>query len=249
MDTNHLQMLCKCRFQGVTQLEGSYEDENHVSFILRDIPRGTLINRIASEGGRMPEDVCVRDVVLPLVQSVKWMHDHQIVHRDLKPEHILFDAEGSLKVVDFISSATLEKDPLIGREGTLAYMAPEMLTKPTPEEIFHEVICDGIDEADLPSYDEKVDIWSIGVIVLECLAGRQPFIADSAEAMLEVQCRELGDKGTIGVWDMIDDQNFLSMEARDFISQVCSVNPAERPSASELLHHPWLELLSPTGIM
>lgn len=195
----------------------------------------------------MTEDVCVRDIVLPLVQAVKWMHDHRIVHRNLKPEHILFDGKGTLKVVDFMSSATVGKDPLVGREGTLAYMAPEMLSKPTPEEIFHEVICDGIDEADLPAYDEKVDVWSIGVIVLECLAGRQPFIADSAEAMLEVQRRELGGKGDIGVWDTMED--FLSMEARDFLSQACSANPADRPSAAELIHHPWLELLSPTGVM
>lgn len=245
-----LKMLKKAKgIEGIVQLYGSYEDDHYVSFILKDIPRGTLINRITSEGGQMPEDACVREIVIPLLRAVKWLHDHRIVHRDLKPEHILFDAQGSLKLVDFMTSALVGRDCLISREGTLAYMAPEMLTKPTPEEIFHDVICNGIDEAELPCYNEKVDIWSIGVIVVECLTGRQPFLADGAEEMLAVQHAELGGRGNIGVCEIVADQGFLSMEGRDFISRIFSFDPDDRPSAAELMLHPWLELLSPSGVI
>ncbi|GMH39094.1 hypothetical protein BSKO_06992 [Bryopsis sp. KO-2023] len=248
--SKELRMLRKAKgFDGVAQLEGSYEDENFVSFIMKEIPNGTLLSRTALEGGRIPEDVCVREVVLPLVQTISWLHEHNIVHRNLKPEHILFDAHGALKVVDFMSSATLGKDSMISREGTLAYMAPEMLSKPAPEEIFHDVICNGIDEADLPSYDEKVDVWSIGVTIVECLTGRQPFLADNPETMLRVQKQELQGNGQIGVWDFLNDREILSMEGRDFLSRIFTVNPDERPSSADLLQHPWLELLSPTGVV
>lgn len=215
---------------------------------MKEIPEGTLINRIAAEGGSMTEDVCVRTVITPLVEALSWLHEHNIVHRDLKPEHILFDSSGRIKIVDFLSSATLGKDAMFSREGTVAYMAPEMLSKPSPEEIFHEVICGGVDEADLPSYNEKVDIWSVGVIAVECLTGRQPFLADGVREMLLVQREELEGRGSIGVWDSMFDSGFVSTECKDFLSNVFSMDPDDRPSAAELLQHPWLELLSPTSV-
>lgn len=248
--SKELKMLRKAKgFEGIAQLDGSYEDENFVSLIMKEVPCGTLLARIAVEGGRLSEDICVGEVVLPLVQTVNWLHEQGIVHRNIKPEHILFDAHGGLKVVDFTSSALMGTDSLISREGTLAYMAPEMLCKPAPEEIFHDVICNGIDEADLPSYNEKVDVWSMGVTIVECLTGRQPFLADTPNGMLQVQKQELEGNGQIGVWDFLNDQVILSPEGRDFLSRVFSINPEDRPSTAQLLQHPWLELLSPTGVV
>lgn len=59
--------------------------------------------------------------------------------RDLKPEHIMFDSRGNLRLVDFFSATIMGEDSLISREGTLAYMAPEMVGKPSPDELFSEV--------------------------------------------------------------------------------------------------------------
>lgn len=54
-------------------------------------------------------------------------------------------------------------------------MAPEMLTKPTLTQLFHRVVDEGISEDELPCYDEKVDVWSLGVVVLYFLSGCNPF--------------------------------------------------------------------------
>jgi len=228
---------------GIVEFEKTFEDEFLVTLVLKDCAGGTLINRLASSGGRMGEEICVRHVVKPLVNVLAWLHEKGIVHRDLKPEHILYDEHGELQLVDFVSAACIGKDPLTSREGTLAYMAPEVVTKPTPDEIFHEVICNGIAETDLPSYDEKADLWSLGVVIVEALTGRQPFLVDTAEALYQVQKQELQGDRFGGVLDFVRDQEFLSLEGQDFLSSIFRLNPGERPSARELASHPWLELM------
>lgn len=86
-----------------------------------------------------------------------YCHNKGIVHRDLKPENILFDSKNGniIKIMDFGLSAYLE-DGKIPREtvGTSYYIAPEVLQS---------------------DYDEKCDMWSLGVILFIMLSGRAPF--------------------------------------------------------------------------
>lgn len=239
-----IELLRRCQgWPGVVEFVKTFEDEFYVTLSMKDCTGGTLINRLAGSGGRMGEELCVRHVVKPLVNVLARLHGKGIVHRDLKPEHIVYDQNDELRLVDFVSAASLGKDPLTSREGTLAYMAPEVVTKPTEEEIFHEVIGNGISESDLPSYDEKADLWSLGVVIVEALTGRQPFLADSAEALYRIQKQELQGDRFGGVLDFVRDQEFLSLEGQDFLSSIFRLNPGERPSARELSSHPWLELL------
>ena len=93
-------------------------------------------------------------------------HERGIVHCDLKPENIMLAADGTVKVLDFgvakrlprsDQSSTLDKGQSFG--GTPAYMAPEVLLE--------------------KSFDERADIFSLGVVFYEMLAGRHPFLAGS----------------------------------------------------------------------
>jgi len=226
---------------GIVQYEKADNGKYLTAIVLKSCTGGTLAKRLANAGGRMPEVMCVRDVVKPLVAALAWLHDHNVVHRDLKPQHILFDDEDELRICDFFIAAVIGKTALVGREGTLAYMAPEMVNKPTDEEIFHEVIDNGISENDLPSYNEKVDIWSLGVITVELLTGHKPFIADTPEEMVAVQKQELQGHRWGGVLDFIRDQEFLSLSGQDFLSSILRIDPRDRPSARALMAHPWLD--------
>ncbi|KAG1672697.1 hypothetical protein FOA52_005174 [Chlamydomonas sp. UWO 241] len=143
------------------------------------------------------------------------------------------------------------------RVGTLAYMAPEMLSTPRPEDVFLEVIqkgmsesdlpqyaakVDGMSESDLPQYDAKVDVWSVGVMVFEALAGCQPFLAESPEEMATVQAAKLGQAPRDGDGPtpaFIARQGFSPL-ATQFVSACLRADPNKRPSARSLAQHPWL---------
>lgn len=78
-------------------------------------------------------------------------HNRGIVHRDLKPENILFEPSGLIKIIDFGTSGKFHKDEQLKETyGTAYYIAPEVLKG---------------------NYNEKCDIWSIGVIMYILLTG------------------------------------------------------------------------------
>ncbi len=101
------------------------------------------------------------ELVLQACDAVHHGHLHGVVHRDLKPPNVLVDASGRVKVIDFgIARSTQSDAPAPPTEpglvyGTLAYMSPEQLGS-------------GI-------IDHRTDVWALGVITFELLAGRRPF--------------------------------------------------------------------------
>jgi serine/threonine protein kinase len=99
----------------------------------------TLIEKMARSGGRLREEMCARDVVVPLLRALTALHRLGLVHRQLQPEHIMCAPGGGVRLVDFSQSAQLSLRCLNNRVGQLAYMAPEVLNKPSADEIFHHV--------------------------------------------------------------------------------------------------------------
>lgn len=102
------------------------------------------------------------------MSAVSYCHSLGIVHRDLKPENILIDKElnNTLKLIDFGTSVQYSKDREILNQvhGTSYYIAPEVLNK---------------------KYDERCDIWSIGVILYILLSGKPPFDGDDDDQITE----------------------------------------------------------------
>lgn len=96
-----------------------------------------------------------------------YCHELGIVHRDLKPENVLIDKElnNTLKIIDFGTSTMYEKGTTLKTtHGTSYYIAPEVLVK---------------------KYDERCDVWSVGVILYILLSGKPPFDGDNDEEITE----------------------------------------------------------------
>ncbi|KIZ00183.1 hypothetical protein MNEG_7778 [Monoraphidium neglectum] len=137
------------------------------------------------------------------------------------------------------------------------YMAPEVLSKPTAAEVFHLVLSCGMSEEELPVYDEKADIWSVGALLFEALTGFQPFLADGAAEMAAVVAARLEERDPdTGLPGFLARQPALSADAKDFLARCLEPRPEARPCAGDLLQHTWIarrrsaneERLGPGGL-
>jgi serine/threonine protein kinase len=137
--------------------------EDGTLFIVMDLLHGETL-RARMERGPIPHEECV-DILAETAAALAAAHQAGVAHRDLKPENIFLtvDPVAQVKVVDF-GIAKLEDGRAITATsamlGTPAYMAPEQLLS-------------------LRNTGPRSDLWSLGVVAFELLAGRPPFRADS----------------------------------------------------------------------
>jgi calcium-dependent protein kinase len=123
------------------------------------------------------------------------------VHRDLKPENVLIDKElsNTLKIIDFGTSIQIKENELLtNTHGTSYYIAPEVLNK---------------------KYNERCDVWSIGVILYILLSGKPPF--DGAND------QEITDNVKIGTFTMKDKiWKDISSDAKSLIRNMLTYDPS-----------------------
>lgn len=157
--------------------------------------------------------------IATIANALLYLHDHGVAHRDIKPENLLFkdsSQNSSLVLVDFGVSALPRRPGSLGMStlaGTPFFLAPELV-------------------AGKSDYTEKVDIWSLGVAAYQLLIGSTPF--GDAESFTELYSRiQRADYG-------IPATARLSNLARDFIVTLLEPNPDQRPSARQVLQHPWI---------
>ncbi|KAG8096698.1 hypothetical protein GUJ93_ZPchr0013g34334 [Zizania palustris] len=147
-----------------------------------------------------------------ILNGLTYLHDRNIVHRDIKCANILVHANGSVKLADFGLAKEIGKfNDLKSCKGTVYWMAPEVVN---PNK----------------TYGPAADIWSLGCTVLEMLTGQLPYPdLEWTQALYRIG---KGEPPAI--------PNALSRDARDFISQCVKFNPGDRPTASKLLKHPFV---------
>ena len=139
-----------------------YKNKAKIFIVTELCTGGELFDRI-KELTRFTENQAAK-YMLEIVSAVKHCHQHGIVHRDLKPENLLFEndsPEAKLKLIDFGTSQFFTKERKMRRLiGTYYYMAPEIFAG---------------------EYDEKCDVWSLGIILYIMLCGHPPFTGGTDE--------------------------------------------------------------------
>ncbi|CAG8474155.1 6858_t:CDS:2 [Ambispora gerdemannii] len=155
-------------------------------------------------------------ILREILLGVKYLHELGFIHRDVKAQNVLVTEEGRIKIADFGSISLQSRAAL--KVGTLYWMAPEVL--------FDEI------------YDNKVDIWSLGITAIELVEGRPPWYSLG-------QLRVLQLIKAVGTPPLPAN---ISSEFESFLRDCLTVQPSERPSASELLMHPFLNSASPLVI-
>ncbi|ONK77985.1 uncharacterized protein A4U43_C02F13010 [Asparagus officinalis] len=199
----------------VIHLYDVYEDVNGVHLVLELCSGGELFDRIVAQ--ERYSEVEAAQVVKQIASGLDALHKANIVHRDLKPENCLFlnsSNRSPLKIMDFgLSSVEDFTDPIVALFGSIDYVSPEALSQ--------------------RQVTAASDMWSLGVIMYILLSGYPPFHATSNR---QKQQRILAGDFSFDnlTWKTI------SSSAKELISRLLSVEPYKRPSAKELLKHPWV---------
>lgn len=152
-----IEIQSNLRHPNVLRLYGHFHDSKRIFLILEYAGRGELYKHLRKEH-RFPEWKAAQ-YIAQMAAALKYLHKKHVMHRDIKPENILVGIHGEIKISDFGWSVHAPNNRRQTMCGTLDYLPPEML-KPGSQDNF---------------YNEKVDLWSLGVLTYEFLVGEAPF--------------------------------------------------------------------------
>ena len=213
-----IEILTNMHHPHIIELFDVFDDApNDAVHIVMPLCRGgELFGRIG--GGFSEVDAAVYSQ--QMLSALEYLHSQGIVHRDLKPENFMFlteDEDSDLVLIDFgVSTFFHRGKPLDTALGTVYYTAPEVF--------------DG-------EYDEKCDVWSIGIIIYMLLAGHAPFEdAKHREykivSAIQNKPPPFKDREWAGV----------SPEAIAFLKRLLVKDPARRPGVTEALGDAWFKV-------
>lgn len=111
----------------------------------------------------------VANYMAQLADALMYCHARKVIHRDIKPENLLLGASGDVKIADFGWSVHAPSSRRTTMCGTLDYLAPEMVEG--------------------RSHDERVDLWTLGILCFEFLVGKPPFEEEKTEMTYKRICR------------------------------------------------------------
>mmetsp|Transcript_65454 Transcript_65454/g.98718 ORF Transcript_65454/g.98718 Transcript_65454/m.98718 type:complete len:337 (+) Transcript_65454:284-1294(+) len=208
-------ILMEMRQKHIIRLYDFFTEPSTYYLVMEQMSGGELFDRIVAKAYYNEKEA--RDTCLILLEAVGYMHQNHVAHRDLKPENLLLlsrDDDSAVKIADFgFAKKVYEECSLTTQCGTPGYVAPEIL-EGTP-------------------YDQRADMWSVGVILYILLGGYPPFIESTQ--------RDLFRKIRRGEYEFHEEYwGTVSAEAKDLISSLLTVSPKARLTADGALQNPWI---------
>ena len=222
---SEINILKKLSHPNIVRIYEFYETDNYFYLINEFCQGGQLCDYINNY--KLSENqLCV--IFYQVFSGLIYLHENNILHGDLKPENILISSVEKnleineeyawIKIIDFgtakIFHKTInKKDDIVG---TLYFISPEVFSY------------------NYDKYDEKSDIWSIGVILYKALTKKYPFIGKNEnETIYYIIEKDYDDKNEMLL-------NY-SEELQDLVKKLLMKDPNKRPSAKEALNHKWFK--------
>ena len=186
-----------------------FEDDKTISFVMELIEGGDLFEFILKSPNNKLSDEQTIDFLIQILETISYLHnDLNVCHRDLKPENFLIETNSNIKplikLIDFGFACHIPKNGYMEQYfGTPIYTAPEIIQN--------------------WSYSEKIDLWSVGVILFNMTTGCQPFSTDEDDINKEVLEKDIQ-------FDVIDNENI-----RNLCMKLLEKYPAARINAKKAL--------------
>lgn len=216
------------------RLRGCWMDEDYTYLATEFCEGGELFSQLVKRGFFREEEA--KGHICDLLGAIEYMHAKLgLAHRDVSLENVLLGSDKRARLMDFGMSHAIHApgrcSPILatGCAGKENYRAPEMY--PRGRFARKEYAAD------------KTDIWAVGICAYLLLVGK-PLWRNANEYLELINQKTAGSfiyvmhhgyKKLFNAWSL-----GLSDNALDFIAVMLCLDPAQRPSASEALHHPWL---------
>ncbi|KAI7876909.1 kinase-like protein, partial [Lichtheimia hyalospora FSU 10163] len=210
MASQEVDLLKDMESPNIVRYLGSVRDDTYLNILLEYVENGSLLSSLKAFGS-LPEKL-VASYTYQILGGLSYLHKHAVVHCDLKAANILTTKTGDVKLTDFGVSLNLrvKQDDMGAPAGTPNWMAPEVI--------------------ELQGASTKSDIWSLGCTIIEMLTGKPPYAGMFAMSTL---------------YHIVEDEHppipdGISESLLDLLLACFRKDPLERPTAEELMCHPWV---------
>lgn len=156
---NEIALMTLCRHENIVRYIEGYLYKERFWLFLEFMDSGCLTSMLENKFYLNFTEGAIQYVMLESLKALYYLHVKNIIHRDIKSDNLLLKSDGSIKLADFGYAAqlTLERRRRHSKVGTMCWMAPEIIQG---QEM----------------YSEKVDIWSLGIMLLELVNGEPPYL-------------------------------------------------------------------------
>lgn len=218
---NEIRILAAVNHPNIIRYQEHFEDGTVIFIIMEYADGGDLSQKIKDRKKKAPEGVApelfdpklVMFWFLQICMALKFLHDKRILHRDLKTANIFLTTKNVVKLGDFGISTVLQNTMACAKTvcGTPYYFSPE--------------ICQS------RPYNNKSDIWALGVVFYETITLNRPFNAKSLKELLK--------KILVGQYEPIPE--VVPLEIRNLCASLLQISPSHRPSVNRLLEQPYVQ--------
>jgi len=209
-------IMANIKHQNIVKLIDFFEENGHYLIVLEYLEGGDLFHCIGRSKVYNENDARACSAVL--LDAINYCHRNSIAHLDLKPQNLVLSSKADdtqIKLVDFgFSQRVFERNSLTRNFGTPSFVAPEIILQ--------------------EPYDERADMWSIGVIIYVLLSGDLPFSASNLPQLYNnVLQGKVQFKGSS--WKNV------SQDAKKLILGLLDKNPNTRLTAKQALSSSWFK--------
>lgn len=218
---DHETKLMKClKHRNIVQFKSYvYDSKEKKVYITMEYVAGNSLAFIYNKNGAFAESM-IKNYVRQILKGLEYAHEQNIIHRDIKGGNILINNQNVIKLADF-GSAILTAHGKKENAFQMDFEATPLWTAP-------EVLVTG-------KYDSKIDIWSVGCVIIEMATAKKPWSEYSFDNSFAALFH-IGQSNERPKWPT----NCLSLKCQNFLDLCLKRDPEQRLSAKQLLSHEFI---------